>query len=303
GLTANVQTTISLPGPWTGAVVDITNILKTTVDLTVGHGPDTYSNGYADVIYGGLGDDWIHGGAGDDAISGAEALPQFFSGTRPLSVNPFQYNRDLSVDYWVDPFTGQQNLFYDAINPRTKIIAPNGDDFILNFNSFDSSGKVIEDGKDWVFGDTGNDVLFGGTGQDRLWGGTGDDYLQLDGNLNTDGGLNTNAADATNPQVTAGAGAFAYGGDGLDVLIANSGYDRMFDWGGEFNSFIVPFARFGEPTINRKPSPSVMAFLAALSAASGADSNLVDPNLVAGNVESGLFDQSNALWQQNHGAP
>src|SRR5262249_44087262 len=165
GLTANVQTTISLPGPWTGAVVDITAFLKTTVDLTVGHGPDTYASGYADVIYGGLGDDWLHGGAGDDAISGAEALPQFYNDTRPLSVNPFQYNRDLSVNYWVDPFTGTQSQFYDPINPRTKIKA-NGHDFILNFDSFDSTGTLIEDGKDWIFGDQGNDVLFGGTGQD-----------------------------------------------------------------------------------------------------------------------------------------
>jgi hypothetical protein len=51
------------------------------------------------------------------------------------------------------------------------------------------------------------------------------------------------------PQTTAGAGDFTYGGDGLDVLIANTGYDYMFDWGGELNSFIVPFARFGAPIL------------------------------------------------------
>src|SRR5262249_8528756 len=112
GLTATTQTAIALPGPWTGAVVDITNILKTTVDLTIGHNADPlyiWTNGYADVIYGGLGDDWMHGGAGDDAISGAEALPQFYNDTRPEdlalsgsgSAVPFQYNRDLSVDYFV----------------------------------------------------------------------------------------------------------------------------------------------------------------------------------------------------------
>jgi Ca2+-binding RTX toxin-like protein len=116
GLTATTQTTISLPGPWTGAVVDITGILKTTVDLTIGQNPDplyTWMNGYADIVYGGLGDDWIHGGAADDAISGAEALPQFFNDTRPEdlvlagsgSAVPFLYNRDLSINYFVDPFT------------------------------------------------------------------------------------------------------------------------------------------------------------------------------------------------------
>src|SRR5205814_9784182 len=171
--------------------------------------------------------------------------------TRPLSENPFRYNRDLSIDYFVDPSTGTHRLFYDPANPLPKITG-----FILNFDSFDAAGKLIEDGKDWIFGDKGNDVLFGGTGQDRLWGGQGDDYLQLDDNLNTDGGLNDTSDDATTPQTTAGAGDFAYGGDGLDVLIADSGYDRMHDWGGEFNSFLVPFGRFGQPTVNRSPNPN-----------------------------------------------
>src|SRR3712207_6776168 len=94
GLTIETQSTISLPGPWTGAVVDITGLLKKTVDLTVGGTPDSWANGYADVIHGGLGDDWLHGGGGDDAISGAEARPEFFNDIRPLTVNPFQYNRD-----------------------------------------------------------------------------------------------------------------------------------------------------------------------------------------------------------------
>src|SRR5262249_360733 len=154
-------------------------------------------NGYADVIYGGLGDDWIHGGAGDDAISGSDALPQFYNDALPEDADlagsgsavPFQYNRDLSIDYWVDPFTQQLRLFYGCMNPRPYIVAPIGDGFPLNFNGFDASGNPIQDGKDWIFGDTGNDVLFGGTGHDRLWGGAGDDYLQLDDNLNTDGGL------------------------------------------------------------------------------------------------------------------
>ena len=304
GLTATTQTAISLPGPWTGAVVDITGILKTTVDLTIGQNPDplyTWMNGYADIVYGGLGDDWIHGGADDDAISGAEALPQFFNDSRPEdlvlagsgSAVPFLYNRDLSINYFVDPFTKQQKLFYDADNPRTKI-----DGYILNFVSFDTTGQVIDDGKDWIYGDNGNDVLFGGTDHDRLFGGRDDDYLQLDDNLNTDGGLNNNTDDASIPQVTAGTGDFAYGGDGLDVLIANSGNDRMFDWGGEFNSFLVPFARFGNPTVVRSPSPHIQDFLIALSAAGGNDPDLTEPN-----GEMGFFVQSDPEWHTNHGGP
>src|SRR5262249_23333527 len=122
-------------------------------------------------------------------------------------------------------------------------------------------------------------------------------------NLNTDGGLNNNADDANFPQQTAGAGDWAYGGDGLDVMIADSGYDRMYDWGGEFNSFVVPFARFGEPTVNRLPNPHIQAFLTSLAAAAGTDQAVVDPNFVAGDAEIALFDQSSPLWGANHGAP
>ncbi len=96
----------------------------------------------------------------------------------------------------------------------------------------------------------GHDWIVGGTGHDRLFGGFGDDLLNLDDNLDTNGGLNDVADDRS-------WGDFAYGGGGLDVLIANTGLDRMFDWTGEFNSFIVPFSRFGAPIVNRLPSPHV----------------------------------------------
>ena len=39
------------------------------------------------------------------------------------------------------------------------------------------------------------------------------------------------------------------------MLIANTALDRMYDWGGEFNSYVVPFAPFGNPTVNREFSP------------------------------------------------
>src|SRR5262249_28749309 len=86
--------------------------------------------------------------------------------------------------------------------------------------------------------------------------------------------------------------------DGLDVLLANTGYDRMYDWGGEFNSFLVPFGRFGAPTVNRSPNPQIMQFLHDLSMASGADPALAEPN-----GEMGIFTHSDPEWQQNHGAP
>ncbi|MDA7510455.1 hypothetical protein N8612_02150 [Verrucomicrobia bacterium] len=77
----------------------------------------------------------------------------------------------------------------------------------------------------------------------RLFGGLGDDILNLDDILGTI---------ETDPLTW---GDFAFGGGGLDVMIANTGSDRMFDWNGEFNSYFVPFSRFGNPTVVRSPSP------------------------------------------------
>ena len=51
---------------------------------------------------------------------------------------------------------------------------------------------------------------------------------------------------------------FAYGGDGRDVLIANSGHDRLYDWHGQFNTFIVPFQN-GVPDTHRATKPNLAA--------------------------------------------
>jgi hypothetical protein len=245
-----------------------------------------WEQGGDDIAYGGLGNDFIHGGAGNDALSGAEALHEFFHDTRYITVAPLVYDpaTRILISYY-DPFLKAFRPFYDPNNPREKVAG-----FLLNFESFDAEGVLIEDGKDWIYGDLGNDVLFGGFG---------DDYHQLDDNLDTNGGLNNIADDARDPLTTAGAGDFAYGGGGgLDVLIANTGYDRMFDWTGEFNTFVVPFARFGLPTVNRSPSPHVIRFLIDLGLAGGADPSLAEPH-----GELGLVTQKDPEWGDQHGGP
>src|SRR5262249_16157544 len=167
-----------------------------------------------DVIYGGLGDDFLHGGAGDDAISGAEAQAAFYNANPVTDTNPLHY----------DPVT-RKLAAYDANNPLKKITG-----FFLNFDAVDAGGTKINDGKDRLFGDLGNDWLVGGTLNDRLFGGLGDDLLNADDNLDTAGGMNNQ----TDPTLFADRD-FAYGGGGLDVLIGNTGGDRLFDWSGEFN--------------------------------------------------------------------
>ena len=106
----------------------------------------------------------------------------------------------------------------------------------------------------------------------------------------------------------------AYGGAGLDVLIANTGADRLIDWVGEFNSYIVPFAPFGIATVSRQVPPWLFEFLYALSASQGADptrdedQNAADPDLKARNGEPygelGLITQKDhGLWQDQTGGP
>ena len=102
-----------------------------------------------------------------------------------------------------------------------------------------------------IFGDLGNDWIVGGTGRDTLCGGWGNDLLNADDVLNTDGGLNDRPD--TNPSYE----DFAYGGAGRDVLIANTGGDRLIDWVGEFNSYLVPFAPFGDA--DRQPHAAAAA--------------------------------------------
>ena len=40
-------------------------------------------------------------------------------------------------------------------------------------------------------------------------------------------------------------------------MIGNTGGDRMVDWIGEFNTFVLPYAPFGLPTVCRGLAPAL----------------------------------------------
>jgi Ca2+-binding RTX toxin-like protein len=300
-----VNQLITTPGGVQQAVINVAGELKKTVNLTpfsVDAGWDGGADEFAgvavahlsdDIIYGGLGGDWLHGGSGDDAISGAEALPVFYA-------NPA--NPGNALDY--DPSTGEFEA-YDEFEPRLLIAG-----FLLNFDASEGParvdgtwGTVYDDGNDRLFGDNGNDWLVGGTGRDNLYGGWGDDLLNVDDDHGTHGGLND--APDTHPTYE----DRAYGGAGRDRLIANTGGDRLIDWAGEFNSYIVPFAPFGLGTVSRTLQPQLADFLYALSASDGADPTRAadtgaDP-LRNGEPEGelGLVRQQDFAWHAQTGAP
>ena len=136
-----------------------------------------------------------------------------------------------------------------------------------------SPTSANSDGNDVIFGDLGNDWLVGGTGQDTLWGGWGNDLLNADDDAvdgTADGDrMQTIQLRRTTPDTHPLYEDRAYGGAGLDVLIGNTGGDRLIDWVGEFNSYLVPFAPFGIATVSRQVPPGLLEFLYALSASAG----------------------------------
>ena len=139
---------------------------------------------------------------------------------------------------------------------------------------------------------------------DRMFGGMGDDLLNGDDNLETNGGLN-NAPDAP---LYADAD-FAFGGGGFDVMIANTGADRLIDWVKHFNTYVVPVIptvanpAVASPTVLREASPILTQFLRDLAFSSGFDAD-TDPLSNEFHAELGLvtnedgqtwFDQ---IWQR-----
>ena len=74
----------------------------------------------------------------------------------------------------------------------------------------------------------------------------------MDDDQTTAGGLNNQPDTATSYEDV------AYGGAGRDVLIGNTGGDRLIDWVGVFNSYLVPFSPFGAATISRALAPGII---------------------------------------------
>ena len=287
-LTAIVHPTELINGVAVGEIfktVDLTPF-DLESDAFQGEMPPVHAN---DILYGGLGNDFMHGGPGDDAMSGTEAPAEFFNAPHnPGDILSFNPERIEFADY-SDEF------------PRREIPG-----FILNFDPWTDDTNPGDDNydEDVMFGDLGNDWLVGGPDNDQMFGGYGNDLLDADDDKSTVGGDNT-APDLPNVD----SQDIAYGGAGRDVLIANTGGDRLIDWVGEFNSFIVPFGPFGLFTITRAPTPQNFEFLYGLSEALGADQSRAvdsgkDPQRNGEpEGELGLVMSKDADWQEQTGAP
>ncbi len=296
----------------------------------------------SDFLHGGSGDDAI---SGAEALEHAY-VPVYVAGeavdvldlgylvaglgnTNPGDV--LAYNTaDADGQHLNNRFRAGEFALYDEYDPLRQILLTAAGDlskdgtgvhFLLNFDEtegvFRPGGEfekvtgsmepgydaVHDDGGDVIFGDLGNDWLVGGTGTDTIYGGWGNDLLNADDDLTTNTALN----DQPDSHPTYEDRAF--GGAGRDVLIANTGGDRLIDWVGEYNSYLVPYAPFGSATVSRTMQPQLKEFLYALSASDGADATRAadtgaDP---ARNGEPegelGLVVQKDFAWQDQTGAP
>jgi hypothetical protein len=205
---------------------------------------------------------------------------------------------------WVTPVAGDEVTpveFFLNFDPAQGVLRPGtaGDG-----KKIVATPEVYDDGNDVIFGDLGNDWLVGGTGRDHLYGGWGNDLMNVDDDHRT----NSEANDM--PDTHATYEDLAYGGAGRDVLIANTGGDRLIDWVGEFNSYLVPFAPYGAATISRTLQPQLPEFLYALSLSDG-----IDPTRAADGTggdaarngepfgELGVVRQKDFAWHDQTGAP
>ncbi|HKJ55789.1 MAG TPA: hypothetical protein VJ978_07350, partial [Nitriliruptoraceae bacterium] len=271
-------------------------------------------------LYGGWGNDFVHGNEGDDFLSGAEAPDQVYGGVDYFD-DPFAF---LDAVYGPDQFDATcggcrdvlqhgfrpgEFRWYDENDPlaRIEVEAAGGGTVWFLGDVVPENVSGGGDGDDRLFGDGGFDWLVGGTGADWMFGGWGDDLHDADDDKTSNGGAN-DVVDTPDPSTS--YADIAYGGAGRDIFLGNVGDDRLTDWSGEFNSYVVPFNPFGEGTVSRMIAPSLQDWLLQVGAAAGADITRCAGNtLCTGGRngepfgELGMVIQQDAAWGDQHGAP
>ena len=178
------------------------------------------TDGGADFLDGGDGNDLLQGDGGDDVLWGGAGNDQLYGDDRIAgAVTP--------GDDWLEGGTGDDLL-----------VGGEGDDLLDGGDNddrlFGEEGDDILDGGDGVdqlSGGIGNDNLYAGAGNDELQGGDGHDSLM--GEVGVDllfGGIGDDAlfGDEDNDQLSGGEGADDLsGGSGNDMLLGDAGDDTL----------------------------------------------------------------------------
>ena len=159
-----------------------------------------FGNGGNDVLYGGLGNDAIYGGIGNDFIDGGLGVNILDGGAgidilsyATLAVSPNQQD-GVSV-YLFKGLGGITGRAPDVIKNFENVVGSKFSDLIMG----DVGDNKIYGGaeRDFLFGKGGNDTLYGGTSGDWLFGGDGNDILHagVGGGNEILGDLGTDIAD------------------------------------------------------------------------------------------------------------
>ncbi|MGP1680952.1 MAG: calcium-binding protein, partial [Giesbergeria sp.] len=165
------------------------------------------SDGAADMLYGGEGNDWMAGQTGNDAMYGGAGDDTMYGDD--IVMSEADSGADLMFgDAGNDKmYGGAKDDVMDGGQDDDKLYGEAGNDFLLGRSGDDElSGN---EGNDTLDGGADADRLLGGDGTDTLWGGDGNDVL--------DGG-------ADNDRL--------HGGRGQDQLQGGAGNDTyLFDLG------------------------------------------------------------------------
>jgi Ca2+-binding RTX toxin-like protein len=288
-------------GP-SGRVNRNTGMVDTTPGMTAGSdlmfgedGDDDMYGQYDDTGASGIGDE-MYGADGEDAMAGDQGV---FDSRLLTDASQHIEPKEPFID---DDIFIQGTLYREFQFPlanQAQQIATGGADRMRGGANGDwmhggAGGDVMngDEGNDRMFGDNGDDAMWGGRQHDHIWGGYGFDFLDVHPRVDESEAAphSCNPLDPLDPSVWY---AFAfdsggtcdgnledvdymYGGWDADALQANVGDngprigDRLIDWAGAYNLYILCPATYGEFVSTRESSPAMTEFIHQLAEGDGA---------------------------------
>tara|TARA_R110002051_G_scaffold33923_3_gene75513 strand:- start:13898 stop:19153 length:5256 start_codon:yes stop_codon:yes gene_type:complete len=249
---------VSVAGPVSSIVIDYNNIDPAYGNHAIRIGDlemtTIPSDGDADIIDGGAGNDIIYGQGGNDTIDGGTGSDSVYGGTGDDTITDTGITTDYieggSGDDSIDAGAGNDTVYGGAGNDT--ITAGTGADLVYGgFGNDSIMGGTGDDrlyggdgddtlaggsGNDSLFGGAGNDILIGDAGRDSLFGGAGDDGIYASSGNNTVAGGDGNDSiymGTGNDVVSGGNGSDTiFGGAGNDSLAGDAGNDSLFGGAG-----------------------------------------------------------------------
>lgn len=187
---------------------------------------ESISDGAADILYGGAGNDFLWGGGGNDILYGQTDNDTLTGGNNDDTLLGGDGDDKMTGDYG--------KAFYDS-----------GSGAVIQGNDYLDGGL----GNDWMQGEGGDDELFGGTGNDQMWGDAwtyndsnldGNDYLdgeEGDDQLVGQGGDDQIFGGADDDQLFGDSDSTPDDKHGNDYLDGEGGNDSLRGHGGDDDMF------------------------------------------------------------------